>query len=169
VGAIERQMGLFENERQANLESAIQMIEDVLIELGYFLNDCRVEIPGSYRAWLLKKGSAEVAVTLTERSDYWHIRLAAVVLSITPEVNRTALYERVLRLNHSGVYGAAFAVRGSHITLVAERTTLDLDRSEVFELIQRVREYADEWDDRLVQEFGGIRGLAPEQLPKGKL
>jgi hypothetical protein len=45
--------------------------------------------------------------------------------------------------------------------LVAERSTVDLDPSEVTEIIGRVEKYADTYDDALVEEFGGTRGAAP--------
>jgi hypothetical protein len=46
------------------------------------------------------------------------------------------------------------------VLLVAERSTLDLDRSEVIELIKRITTYADEHDDVLVARFGGRIGAA---------
>src|SRR5687768_18137054 len=46
--------------------------------------------------------------------------------------------------------GAAFATEGDQVLLLAERSTLDLDRSEVLELIKRITTYADEHDDVLV-------------------
>ena len=39
--------------------------------------------------------------------------------------------------------------------IVAERSTLDLDRSEVLDLIGRITAYADQYDDELVAAFGG--------------
>jgi hypothetical protein len=41
---------------------------------------------------------------------------------------------------------------------VTERSTLDLDRSEVLELIKRITTYADDHDDILVARFGGKLG-----------
>ena len=70
-----------------------------------------------------------------------------------------ALFRRLLALNALEIHGAAFAVRDPYVLLVAERTTRDLDRSEVYDLIHRVQEYADAWDDALVSEFGGTLGI----------
>ena len=42
--------------------------------------------------------------------------------------------------------------------LLAERSTLDLDRSEIRELIRRVTTHADAHDDVLVARFGGVLG-----------
>ncbi len=38
-----------------------------------------------------------------------------------------------------------------------DRTTRDLDRSEVVEMIERVAAYADKFDDELVDQYGGTR------------
>ncbi len=51
----------------------------------------------------------------------------------------------------------AFAVRQDRVIITADRTTRDLDRSEVVEMIERVAAYADKFDDELVEEFGGTR------------
>jgi hypothetical protein len=149
---------LFGNQREANFESAVAMIEDVLIDLGHFVNDCRVASPEARRAWRVRKGSAEVVITLIERDDYWHLRVVAAVMTLDETVDRAALFARALELNVSSIHGAAFALREPYLMLVAERTTLDLDRSEVLDQIHRVQEYADSWDDRLVSEFGGTLG-----------
>jgi hypothetical protein len=47
------------------------------------------------------------------------------------------------------------------VLLVGERSTLDIDRSEVLDLIRRITTYADEHDDVLVARFGGAMGRAP--------
>jgi hypothetical protein len=156
----EESVGLFCNEREANFESAVAMIEDVLIELGHFVNDCRIASPEARRAWRVRKGSAEVVITLIERDDYWHLRVVAAVMTLDDSVKRETLFSRVLELNSNEVHGAAFALRHPYLILLAERTTLDLDRSEVYDTINRVQNYADDWDDRLVAEYGGTLGAA---------
>jgi hypothetical protein len=54
--------------------------------------------------------------------------------------------------------GNAFAVDRDRVLLVAERSTLDLDRSEILDLIKRVTVTADDHDDQLVAQFGGTLG-----------
>ena len=79
-----------------------------------------------------------------------HARLDAAV-------DRSALFAHLLDLN-AGLCGAAFATEGDQVLLVSERSTLDLDLSEVLELIERVTTYTDEHDDVLVARFGGRAG-----------
>jgi hypothetical protein len=150
--------GLFENERAVNLSSAIELVESVLVDLGHRLAEARASISGCARAWRVPKGSATVDVALLDRPDSYHLRVAASVLTLDRKVDRQALFERLLSLNASQLVGDAFALRGDQVLLVGQRSTLDLDRSEVSELIERVMVDADHFDDMLLEEFGGRRG-----------
>jgi hypothetical protein len=149
--------GLFDNQREVNLASTVTMIEDVLIELGHFVNDCREDPPGTLRSWRIRKGSATVRISLLDRDDFSHVRVSSAVLTIDSSVNRSGLFGHLLALN-AELCGAAFAIRGDVAMVVTERSTLDLDRSEVMELIDRVTAYADDHDDVLVTRFGGVQG-----------
>ena len=148
---------LFDNHRDVNLASTAAMIEDLLIERGYFLNDARTEVPGTIRAWTITKGSASVRISVLERPDFPHLRVASAVFRHPPGVNKVALYTQLLTHN-AELCGAAFALVGTQVVLVAERSTLDLDRSELSEMVTRVQTYADDFDDVLVAEFGGDLG-----------
>ncbi len=149
--------GLFANQREINLSSTITMIEDVLVELGHFLNDCRADAPGAIRSWRVVKGSATVRISLFERPDFTHVRIASAVMRLDSAVPRVALFTHLLEKN-AELTGAAVALRGETVLLQTERSTLDLDRSEVLDLITRVTKYADELDDALVERFGGSIG-----------
>lgn len=151
-------MRLFANEREANLESSIAMVEDVLIELGHFVNACRRERPGSAQAWTICKGSASIDIDLVEHPKSYVVRVSAAVLTVNEDVDREALFARLLALNAVEVTGAAFALQDPEVQLLSERTTLDLDRGALRDLIDSVRHFADEYDDKLVDEFGGFLG-----------
>jgi hypothetical protein len=78
-------------------------------------------------------------------------------MTIDDKVDRPALFSHLLELN-AGLAGAAFATDGDHVLVVCERSTLDLDRSEVQDLIVHVTTTADDHDDALVARFGGRLG-----------
>ncbi len=86
-----------------------------------------------------------------------HLRVSAVVMTLDAAVDRAALFAHLLELN-ARLCGVAFATDGDHVLLVSERSTLDLDDSEVRDAIERVTTYADEHDDALVARFGGRIG-----------
>ena len=148
---------LFDNHRDVNLSSTVAMIEDLLIERGYFLNDTRADLPGAIRSWKVPKGSALVRISLLDRKDFPHLRVASAVFRHPASVDRASLYQELL-IRNAELCGAAFAVVGDQVVLVAERSTLDLDRSELAEMLTRVQSYADAFDDVLVAEFGGEIG-----------
>jgi hypothetical protein len=148
---------LFENHRDVNLASTTAMIEDLLIERGHFLNDCRADAPGSLRSWKVTKGSATVRISLLSRPDFTHLRVISAVFRHPAGIDRAVLYQDLLARN-AELCGAAFAVVGDQVVLVAERSTLDLDRSELAEMVTRVQTYADDLDDPLVGEYGGDLG-----------
>jgi hypothetical protein len=148
---------LFGNHRAVNLASTIAMVEDLLIERGYFLNDCRADLPGTLRSWKCPKGSAVVRITLVDRDDFPHLRIASAVFRHPPGVDKATLYQDLLQRN-ANLCGAAFAIDGNQVMLLSERSTLDLDRSELADIFTRVITIADDVDDVLVAAFGGDLG-----------
>ncbi|MDR7511084.1 MAG: YbjN domain-containing protein [Armatimonadota bacterium] len=152
---------LFSDKQEANLRSCIQMIEETISALGHDPDKSRLETQDLMPAWRVKKGSAHVYVALYSKDGANHLRVTAPVMHLEGEVDRPRLFQRLLELNASDVRGAAFALTGTEIVLTADRPTLDLDRSEVHDLLRRVEDYADSFDDRLVAEFGGrMAGLS---------
>ncbi|HEX8110402.1 MAG TPA: YbjN domain-containing protein [Kofleriaceae bacterium] len=148
---------LFANHRETNLISTVALVEQVLGDLGYPPADHRVSEPGASHVWRLVTGSAITRVALVERTEFPHLRITAVVMTLDAAVDRAALFGHLLELN-AKLCGVAFATDGDHVLLVSERSTVDLDDSEVRDAIERVTTYADEHDDALVARFGGRVG-----------
>jgi Putative bacterial sensory transduction regulator len=146
---------LFSNQREANAQSTVALVEAVIAELGY--PSSPVSEPGALQGWQLTKGSAIANVTLVDRAEFTHLRVCAIVMTLDAKVDRAALHAHLLELN-AGLCGTAFATSGDQIILLAERSTLDLDTSEVRDAITRVTETADDHDDVLVARFGGRIG-----------
>lgn len=150
---------LFANQRETNLASAVALVEQVLLDLGHAPAAARLHEPGAMHAWRIVHGSAVTKVTVVARSAFPHLRVSAVVMTLDAAVDRAALFGHLLELN-AGLCGVAFATEGDHVLLVSERSTLDLDLSEVRDAIERVTTYADEHDDVLVARYGGRIGAA---------
>lgn len=149
--------GLFANQRETNLASTVALVEAVLVELGHRPSDCKVEDRTAIHSWEFTKGSSVSRVSVIHRSRFTHIRVSASVLTMDVTVDRLSLYSHLLELN-AGLCGAAFAIDGNRVFLVGERSTLDLDHSEVQDLLKRITTYADEHDEVLVARFGGRTG-----------
>jgi hypothetical protein len=150
-------MSLFENQREANLASAVALVEQALTELGHSPAASRLSGPEQAHSWRITTGSATTQVTVLERSEFPHLRVSAVVMTLDGGVDRGALFAHLLALN-AELCGTAFAAQGDRVLLVSERSTLDLDHSEVIEAISRVTTCADDHDDALVARFGGRPG-----------
>ena len=150
---------LFANQRETNLASTLALVEDVLGELGHPAPGSRTAAQAALHAWRIPKGSAITTVTIVERAAHTFLRVCAIVMTLDAKVDRLALYQHLLEQN-AGFAGAAFGVDGDHVLLVTERSTLDLDRSEVLDAIRRITTSADHHDDALVARFGGTLGVA---------
>jgi hypothetical protein len=148
---------LFANQRESNLSSTVALVEEVLGELGYAAAESRVKDPSASDAWQIAKGSATTRITLAAREEFTHLRVCATVMTLDDHVDRAELFAHLLDLN-AGLAGAAFATEGDRVLLVAERSTLDLDRSEVRDLVRHITTSADDHDDVLVARFGGTLG-----------
>ena len=151
--------GLFANQRETNLSSTILLVESALEELGHPAATSRIKDVAALHAWQIPKGSAMTRVMLLDRTEFTHMRVCAVVMTLDARVNRPALHAHLLELNAT-LSGAAFATSGEQVLLLSERSTLDLDKSEVLEIIRRVSTCADDHDDVLVARFGGTIGVS---------
>jgi hypothetical protein len=139
---------LFANQRETNLASTVLLVEEVLADRDV-VDAC--DLPGALRAWRIGK---DATVSLINRSEFTHVRVQAAVLTIDAGADRQALYAELLDHNAS-LCGAAFATVDDRVMLVSERSTLDLDKSEVEELIGRVLGYASQLGPALHRRFGG--------------
>lgn len=138
---------LFANQREANLASTVALVEEVLRERGI----SPAADNGVYRL------AANARLAFVNRSEFTHIRITDVVMTLDDKVDRPELFADLLETN-AGMCGAAFATDGDRVILVSERTTLDLDKSEVVDLIERVLNYASQHAPVLVARYGGRAG-----------
>jgi hypothetical protein len=141
------------------LRSAAQLIEEVLRARGLDTSKARLS-SAEGPAWSLRQGSAEVLVFLTpHQSGSATLQVVAPVLRASAEaLAQGALCRRLLELNATSLQQAAFGLRGDQVVLTSDRSTEGLDAVEVEEMLVRVADYADHWDDVLVAEYGGRRG-----------
>lgn len=152
-------VSLFDNEREANLTSTIEMIEGALIELGHMALDARIVGGDAECSWRIEKGSATVDIQVHSSEPLWTLRVSAVVMTAKEIADPASLHKHLLTLNAQDVTGAAFALDGDRVLLIAERSTVDLDQSEAKQMIDRVQTAADNYDDVLVERFGGVIGV----------
>lgn len=150
----------------SSLEAASALVEEAIRGFGLDPDKVRAKSSASDSSWTFRRGSANVVVSVAQRSDgSCNLRVAApVVIPPDDASKRSALYEHLLRLNGSGLSNAAFGLLSNEpagdsarVIAVSQRPTEGLDKSEVDQMIRHLSAVADTYDDRLVEEFGGKR------------
>ncbi|HVV82500.1 MAG TPA: YbjN domain-containing protein [Kofleriaceae bacterium] len=148
---------LFDNSWETNATSAIGLIEQALVELGQDPELCELDDPSVLKSWWFSHGSATVTVALRRRPGTPHLRITTPVMTPAKASDRAALHSELLARNVE-LCGMAFGLDGDKVLMVSERSTLDLDRSEVVQLIGELAREADAVDDALVARYGGRLG-----------
>ncbi len=158
-------MGLFADAPRQSFKRAHKLIEKVLGALG--ANPKPLEATatddgaGESVAWQFTRGSAVVTVFLNSAGAgaTSYVRAVAPIVRL-PDKNVTAAYRRLLELNAKELVGFAFGLIGEDVVLVAERSTADLDESEVEQMLRALGDTADHFDDKLAAEFAAERSTA---------
>jgi cytochrome c1 len=147
------------DKQQAELDRVTDIVQKHLESGGLEPDQVKMKTADKHPAWAFRQGSASVRIHLLpgdKESDYGYFQVVAPVI-ILPESEREQVFQRLLELNADQLWSCAFAIRQDRVIITADRTTRDLDGSEVVEMIERVAAYADKFDDELVEEFGGTR------------
>ncbi|MBU1239623.1 YbjN domain-containing protein [Myxococcota bacterium] len=145
------------NKTGLSFEECVEMVEEIIkqdLELDPLQN--RIGNMGHDIAmWGLTRGSATVYTVLNKVPTTNYIQVFSPIIKITGE-GSAALYLKLLQLNSSPeLCNAAFAVKDTNVVLKSDRTTQDLSRAELLEMIMRIGKLADKYDDKLLEEFGG--------------
>lgn len=100
----------------------------------------------------VQKGSATVGINVLEEQG---ILLFLSAIMKVPETGQLELFKKLLELNFLATSDGAFAIdsRNNQVYLRALRGLEGLDYEEFVDILNTVAEVADEWDDKLKQEF----------------
>ena len=148
-----------QSQSQEDLTHAATLVEDVIRRLGLAPDRVRISVPEPSRGWSLLRGSAAVAVFLRparEGEDSPQLRVVAPIVRVASG-DPLPMFRMLLELNAGGLGAVSFGLQEDRVVVVAERRTLDLERSEVEFLIHRVGAVGDHYDDELIARFGGTR------------
>src|SRR5262245_30944 len=151
-------MGMFgAQDAKGNFERTVKLVETVIQGFGLDAQKNRLQTNDGSTAWALMRGSAEVLIFLNpakEANQPNYIRVVAPVWRL-PEQNLQVIYRKLLELNARDLWGTAFGLMAPQqnpnvvdAVLVTERTTTDLDRGEVEEILQNIGAAADFFDDK---------------------
>ncbi|MCP4674056.1 MAG: YbjN domain-containing protein [Deltaproteobacteria bacterium] len=138
---------------------ARKLVEVAIRDRGIEPDDNRISSSERGVAWALKFGSAAVMIALNpmERpKEAARLRIVSPIVRMETELKKELLL-RLLELNGTTLPGVAFGIINNEIVLVAERSVRGLERHEVEEMLAMIGHFADEYDDLLVREYGGVR------------
>ncbi len=143
-----------QNPPNSLLRQHAQMVERILHEIGYNPQDVRMDTEDGY-GWGFQRGSAIIEVYLKQDDGRDYFQILSPLLHVPPG-NLLPLYRRLLELNFS-LTNASLGIHLDIVYVFNERPIEGLDESEANFLITQISRYADELDDRLINEFGGRR------------
>lgn len=138
----------------AHLEEIIAKIEGVIAKLGVNPKQAEIAHENAIKAYALRRGSAHVLIWLrgdAEEKGHLHVFAPCAKLVDSPP---SEVYRFLLEANLHATQGAAFALYQNQIVVVAQRSTEDLDPSEIEAMVRTVGRLADKYDDLLAERFG---------------
>lgn len=134
------------------LEDYANLVQNILREIGVNPDQARLATTEGF-AWTFRRGSAIVEIYLVQRDGAGQLKVLSPVMHL-PASGLLPLYRRLLEMNLS-LANAAFGVYSDVVYVFSERPLAGLDPQEVDQIVSQVARLADEYDDRLVSEFGG--------------
>jgi hypothetical protein len=105
--------------------------------------------------WKFQYGTVEVFVQLTGESDDDLFKVWSSVLKL-PAKDEPGLMRKLLEMNWSHTFETCFALLDDRIVVSVERTVAELSPGEIARAITLVASIADENDEKLKADFGGV-------------
>lgn len=140
-----------------NFEHYHRLIEDSIARIGLDPANAKGQHTGQ---WLITKGTAKIALDLFvfQQEGPLFFSVMSPIMKL-PKSNLEKLLLELLQLNHS-MAGLAFTIHGDLIFVRALREAAGMDAQEAMNLILRVGNSADFYDEELQKKF-------PHQQPIG--
>jgi hypothetical protein len=142
-----------------SFSSAAEIVVTLLSKLGLDPKTSLLRDEPATKAWGLKRGSAQVLLTLTKSEKHAWLRIAAPVVNVPSDGDaplKLKFFSRLLDLNAKAMRNAAFGVMGELVVIVSERPVEGLDLQEAEQMLNHVSALADHYDDLLSREHGLI-------------
>ena len=127
-------------------------VEQILAKIGVDPVQARLETEQGY-GWNFRRGSAIIEIYISEQDDKSYLQVLSPIVHL-PAQGLLALYRRMLELNLQ-LTNASLGVYYDTVYVFNERSLEGLDPNETNDIITLVAGYADDLDNKLVEEFGG--------------
>ena len=136
----------------ANLQTYAATVEQILLTVGIDPQQARMNTQEGF-GWNFRRGSAVIEIYISQQDSTGYMQVLSPILHL-PATGLLPLYRRLLELNLQ-LTNAALGVYLDVVYVFSERPLEGMDSTEANTIINLVATYADELDDKLMQEFGG--------------
>ncbi len=136
------------------LESYRAAVQQVIASMGVDPQQTNMNLEQGY-GWSFRYGTAVVEIYIVQQgeSGAGYLQVLSPIMHL-PQNGLLPLYRHLLELNLQ-LTNAAFGVFQEVVYVYYERLLDGMDNVEAANIITNVAAYADEYDDRLIAEFGG--------------
>jgi hypothetical protein len=139
---------------QSEPQKTQALIEDLLRSYGVEPADhLTSENPGRI-VYGLTRGSAQLYLILSYDEQGAWLQVISPILGLPPEDKKLACYEELLKLNASSLINCALSIENDKICIGSDRTTKDIQASELQDMVLSVSKFADDLDDPLAETYG---------------
>lgn len=138
--------------RRGSLDQYAALVEQILLGIGVDPTLARMNVEAGF-GWNFKRGSALIEIYIAQADDVTYFQVLSPLMHL-PAATVLPLYRRLLEMNLQ-VTNAAFGVHTDIVYVFSERRLDGMDAQEANAIINLIAQYADEYDDRLIGEFGG--------------
>lgn len=135
------------------LEQYANLVEQILGTIGYIPSQIRLPTSEGY-GWSFRRGSAIIEIYVQQQQDSTGIMQVLSPIMHLPQSGLLPLYRKLLELNLQ-IPSLSLGVYLDVVYVYSERPLDSMDAGEADAIIRSVGNWADELDDKLVQEFGG--------------
>lgn len=139
-------------QQQGLLQQHVSTVENILVSIGIEPTRARMDTDNGY-GWSFQRGSALIEIYIAQQEGREYLQVLSPLMHI-PIGSVLPLYRRLLELNLS-LTNASLGAYLDVIYVFNERPLAGLDANEANFIITQISEYADDLDNRLVDEFGG--------------
>jgi hypothetical protein len=138
--------------RGLNMQQYAITVEGILRRVGIDPAAARMSSLVEGYGWRFQRGSALIEIYVSQHEGAGYFQVLSPIVHV-PMRNLLPLYRFLLDLNLS-LTAASFGTYGDLVYVYHERPLDGLDDNEAETIINLVARYADDYDDRLVSEFG---------------
>jgi T3SS (YopN, CesT) and YbjN peptide-binding chaperone 1 len=136
----------------ASLEAHAGTVEQILTSIGVDLNRARMSTDNGF-GWSFQRGSAVIEIFVSQQNGVGYLQVLSPIMHL-PINGLLPLYRRLLELNLQ-MSNACLGIHLDVVYVFSERPLEGMDGNEANDIINLVASYADDFDDKLVSEFGG--------------